>query len=225
LGLLSGSSTIVRYVAEAPPRLDRDALARAVSRRAFRELDLDGGDAPRSFGWVGIHDPLATELTATDLFFHQYLVLAFRYDRRAVPAKLLWLERRRAEAALRAEQDRPRLGRTARKQIKAEVEARLLVRALPVPRLFDCVWNLDNGKLYFSGKLRAATEAFTQLFRETFGVAPMPLIPYLNAEHVGLAPAIVERVRAVEPSHLVVEPVREPRDAEVPRLPLEEAGA
>jgi len=224
VGFLSSSSTVVRFAADPPPTLDRDAVARAVSRRAFRELDLDGGDSPKSVGWVAIHDPLATELTATDLFFHQYLVVGFRYDRRAVPAKLLWLERRRAEEKLRAELDRPRLGRAARQQIRAEVEARLLVRALPVPRLFDCVWNLQNGKLYFSGRLRAATEAFSEHFRETFGVTPVPLIPYLNVEHVGLGAGIVDRVRGADPSSLVAEAAPADRD-DVPHLPLAEAGA
>ena len=32
---------MVRFVAEAPRRVDREALAAAVSRRAFREIDAD----------------------------------------------------------------------------------------------------------------------------------------------------------------------------------------
>jgi hypothetical protein len=63
-------------------------------------------------------------------------VLGFRYDRRAVPAKLLALERRREEAALAAARGVERIGRAARKQIKLEVEARPLGGALPVARLF-----------------------------------------------------------------------------------------
>jgi DNA recombination-dependent growth factor C len=222
MGLLSASSTVVRFVAQAPARLDREAFARAVSKRAFRELDPAGGDASQACGWVGIHDPLATTFTPADLFFQHHLVVGFRYDRRTVPAKLLFLERRRAEAALKIERNTDRLGAAARKQIKADVEARLLARALPAPRLFDCVWNLEAGRLYFTGKLRVAREAFADLFRETFGVAPVPLIPYLAAEHVGLSPRSVEAVRAVEPASFV--PVEAPdRDQHVPRLPL--AGA
>src|SRR4051794_17020403 len=170
MGLLAASSTVVRLVAPPPSPLDRDALARAISRHAFRELEPDGGDVSQACGWVGIHDPLATELAPADVFFQHYLALAVRWDRRAVPAKLLYLERRRAEAALREERGTDRLGAAARRQVKADVEARLLLRALPVPRLFDCVWNLANGRVYFTGKLRAAREAFTELFRQTFGV-------------------------------------------------------
>ena len=99
MGLLSTSSTVVRFVATPPARLDRDAVARAVARRAFRELDPEGGDAAQAAGWVGIHDPLATDFSPADLFFQRWLAVGFRWDRRAVPAKLLWLERRRAEAA------------------------------------------------------------------------------------------------------------------------------
>lgn len=222
MGFLSSSTTVVRFVAVPPRRLDREAVARAVGRRAFREAEADGLAVAQSFGWVGIHDPLATELTPADLFFQQYLVVGFRYDRRTVPAKLLWLERRRAEEALKAERGAERLGKADRQQIKSDVEARLLARALPAPRLFDCVWNLETGRLYFSGKLRVATEAFGAVFRETFGVAPVPLIPYLAAEHTGLAPHLLEALRAAEPSRFTDEPDTATRD-DVPRLPLEEA--
>jgi hypothetical protein len=225
MGLLAASTTVVRFVAPPPSPLDRNALARAVSKRTFRELDPDGGDTSQSAGWVGIHDPLATDLDAGDVFFQHYLAVGFRWDKRAVPAKLLYLERRRAEAALRTERGVDRLGAAARKQVKAEVEARLMLRALPVPRLFDCVWNLENGRVYFTGKLRAAREVFTDLFRQTFGVAPVPMIPYLAAEHVGLAPRIVEAVRAVEPSSFLPPsaPVRDGNG--IPRLPLAAAEA
>ena len=218
MGFLSSTSSIVRFVAAPPRRLDREAVATAIRRRLFRELRDDDAGAPHASGWIGVHDPLATELTAADLFYQHYLVIGFRYDRRAVPPKLLALERRRAEAALAAERGVERLGRAARKQLKLEVEARLLARALPVPRLFDCVWNLDTGRLYFSGKLRVAREAFCETFAETFGVAPVPLIPYLAVEHLGLGSHTVERVRAVQPVSLV--PAASPMD--VPMLPLEE---
>lgn len=219
MGFLSSTSSIVRFVAAPPRRLDREAVAKAVSRRIFRELRDDDGGAPHASGWVGVHDPLATDLTPADLFYQHYLVVGFRYDRRAVPPKLLALERRRAEAALAAERGVERLGRAARKQLKIEVEARLLTRALPVPRLFDCVWNLDSGRLYFSGKLRVARDAFCEAFGETFGVAPVPLIPYLAVEHLGLGSHTIERVRAAEPARFVA---GAPPSADVPVLPLEE---
>ena len=95
-----------------------------------------------------------------------------------------------------------------------------MARALPVPRLFDCICNLETGHVYFTGKVRAAREAFTEYFRLTFGVSPVPLIPYLAAEHVGLDPHHVEAVRAVEPASLVAEEAPRVRD-DVPRLPIE----
>ena len=79
-----------------------------------------------------------------------------------------------------------------------------------------------TGHVYFTGKVRAAREAFTEYFRLTFGVSPVPLIPYLAAEHVGLDPHHVEAVRAVEPSSLVPAADTRIRD-DVPRLPIEPA--
>jgi len=219
VGVLSASTSIVRFVARPPARLQRDAIAGAVSRRVFREPELDIGDVREASGWVGIHDPLATALGPADIFFQHYLVVAFRWDRRVVPPKLLWLERRRLEEQRKAERGVERLSAPERREVRDEVVARLMARALPVPRLFDCIWNLETGHVYFSGKVRAAREAFTECFRQTFGVAPVPLIPYLAAEHVGLEPRQVEAVRAVEPARLADEAPRVRDD--VPRLPID----
>jgi DNA recombination-dependent growth factor C len=216
VGFLSASTSVVRYVAVAPARMDRDAIAKAVTKRAFRESDPEIGDPRQAWGWVTIHDPLLVTFTPSDLFFHHYLVLGFRYDKRLVPPKLLFLERRRLENERKAGRGLTKLGAAERREIKDEIAERLVARALPTPRLFDVVWNVDTGRVYFSGKLRAAREAFADCFRETFGVAPVPLIPYLAAEHVGLGARDVDAVRAVEPSSMTGTDSRD----EVPRLPL-----
>ena len=221
MGLLSASTSVVRFVAIAPARMERDAIARAVSRRAFRDAEVEVGESRQTWGWVAIHEPLQTTFTPADLFFHHYLVTGFRYDKRLVPPKLLWLERRRLENERKAARGTAKLGAAERREIKDEIAQRLATRALPTPRLFDVVWNLQTGRVYFSGKLRAAREAFTDCFRETFGVAPVPLIPYLAAEHVGLDVRQVEAVRAVEPARLVADAA----PADVPRLPLAQSAA
>jgi recombination associated protein RdgC len=224
VGFLSASSSVVRYLAVAPARMERDAIAKAVTKRAFRESDPEIGDPRQAWGWVTIHDPLLTSFTPADLFFHHYLVLGFRYDKRLVPPKLLYLERRRLENERKAVRGVTKLGAAERREIKDEIAARLVARALPTPRLFDVVWNVETGRVYFSGKLRAAREAFADCFRETFGVAPVPLIPYLAAEHVGLAPRQVDAVRAVEPSAMTAAPAVDPHEG-VPRLPIAPAHA
>ena len=222
MGLLSASHTVVRFIAPPPARIDREAIAAAVAKRAFRDSEPGADDATATCGWIGIHDPLFTHFTPADLFFQNRLVVGFRYDRRAVPAKLLFLERRRAEAIRLAELGYERLPRVIRNEIKEEVQARLMLRALPAPRLFDCVWNLDNGRVYLTGKAKAIRDAFQDLFRETFGVQPIPMIPYLAAEHVGLGERIVEAVRSADPSSLASEPTP-PTHSEVPHLSFEEA--
>jgi len=217
VGLLAASSTTVRLQAAPPKPLDRTAVAAAVQHRAFR--DLEPSDAPIAVGWVGIHDPLATVFNPTDLFHRHYLAVGMRYDRRRVPPRLVYLERRRLEAERCAREGKARLGAAMRREIKDEVQARLAARALPEPRLFDCVWNLDTGQLYFTGKQRLVLEAFVDLFRQTFGVVPVALVPYLAVAQLGLSAREVELVRAAEPSLLTS---RLPAP-ELPRLPLEEA--
>ena len=205
MGFLSASSSIVRFDARPPGRIDRDALCEAVNRRAFREHDEDGLPKQEAFGWTAIHDPLVTEVEPSDIFFQQYVVLGFRYDRRVAPAKLVRLETRRAEEERRLSQGLERLGRAVRKEIKEEVTARLLLRALPSPSLFECAWDLERHTVYFTGKPRGPREAFQTLFRETCGVSPIPVIPYLAVERIGLAASMVNAVRGAHPSRFSIE--------------------
>jgi DNA recombination-dependent growth factor C len=216
MGFTSATASVLRYVAPVPSTFDRNAVAAAVTQRGFRPLAPEDG-AQRG-GWVGIHDPLATELGPADLFFQQYLAVGFRFDRRVVPAALLRLERRRLEGERAREQGVARLGAKARREIKIEVEARLVSQALPAPHVVDCAWNLERGRLYLSGGGRALREALLDLFRSTFGVHPVPMIPYVAAEHVGLGAGTVTALRAVEPT--VLAQAAAPARPDVPSLPI-----
>lgn len=216
MGFTSATTSAFRYVARPPASFDRVVAAAAVTKRGFRPLAAEDG-AQRG-GWVAVHDPLVTDLGPADLFFQHYLVVGFRFDRRAVPAQLLRLERRRVEQERAREQGVPRLGAKARREVKIEVEARLVSQALPAPRIVDCVWNLERGRLYLSGGARALREAFLDLFRATFGVHPIPMIPYVAAEHVGLGAGTVTALRGVEAA--VLAPGRAPERPGVPTLPI-----
>ena len=216
MGFLSTSGSVFRFAAAAPARIDRQTIATAVQGRAFRELaDEDDGTAQR-IGWVGIHDPLCTTFTPADLFFEHYLAVSFRFDRRSVPGRLARLERRRLERERSAARGGERLGAAERREIKMEVDQRLMRRALPVPRIVDCLWNLESGFVYLTGGARSVREAFADLFRHTFGVMPIPMIPYLAAEHVGLSAHVIDQVRRAEPTILTPQA----RHAEVPQLPI-----
>src|SRR5262249_21737632 len=127
------------------------------------------------------------------------------------------LERRRLERERAAARGAVRLSAAERREIKDEIASRLVAQALPAPRLFEVIWNLETGRVYFSGKLRAAREAFGDCFRRTFGITPVPLIPYLAAEHVGLGAGTVAAVRAVEPASLIAAPAPDPAPREPER--------
>jgi hypothetical protein len=199
--------------------MERGAIATpSESARSARATPRSATRSSHGAG-ITIHDPLLPAFTPADCFFHHYLVLGFRYDKRLVPPKLLMLERRRLEERAQGDARVSKLGAAERREIKDEIHERLIARALPTPRLFDVVWNVDTGRVYFSGKLRAARDAFTDCFRETFGVVPVPLIRNLAAEHMGLKPSQVDAFRAVEPATFVGvgEP---PASDDVPRLPI-----
>ena len=188
MGFLSASTSVVRFVATAPSRIEREAIAQAVTRHAFRESDPEMGDPRQAWGWIAIHDPLLTTFTPADLFFHHYLVLGFRYDKRLVPPKLLMLERRRLERereaarGVRVRSARPSAARSRTRSRRAWSRG-------PCRRRDSSTWcgtSRPDASTSAASSAPHARRSPTASAR-TFGVTPVPLIPYLAAEHVGLS--------------------------------------
>lgn len=202
MGFLSASSTIVRFHAPPPARINRQEMRDAVERHVFRATEDAGLPREERFGWVAIHDPMVVSLDETDLFFQDQLLIGFRYDKRSVPAKLAWMERRIAERERREQDGVERLSLSIRREIRDDVTDRLMQKALPVPRLFECAWNLKTGVLLFTTRTGTVQEAFTTTFRETFGITPTPLIPWFVAERIGLPARTVDSFRKQAPAEI-----------------------
>ena len=176
----------------------------AVERHVFKEGSSEGLPREERFGWVAVHDPMVTTFDETDLFYQDRLLLGFRYDKRSVPAKLAWMERRVAERERREQDGVDRLNLAIRREIRDDVTDRLMQKALPVPRLFECAWDLKTGVLLFTTRTGTVQEAFTTTFRETFDITPTPLIPWFVAERIGLPARTVDSLRKQAPAEIAV---------------------
>lgn len=170
-----------------------------VRMHRFEPLQVDA-EEDVSYGWVPIDDPLSDEFQTTTLFLNQYVVLALRMDRWAVPPALLKAVVKNAEREKRIETKRDHLSRTERGEILDRERVKLKKESLPAVRLIDFYWNVDTGQLRFGTHARAVNEVFCDLFERTFSLELVPDGPYISALHCGLEGELIGQLADVEPA-------------------------
>jgi hypothetical protein len=113
-----------------------------------------------------------------------YVVLTMRVDERKVSPAVLKKCVLKEEERIKRERQVPRLGRSALMEIKERVRAELVRKSVPVPSVYDVVWNLSDGTVLFFSTSKKALVLIEELFKETFGVSLVLQIPWNTAFHI-----------------------------------------
>lgn len=187
MGLLANTVSICQFqVIGDLPTDDLFAWASAhLGSQAFRPIDR--GSEELSFGWVHLDDPKESSFFAPQDFWRDhYLTFALRRDQRRVPAALLKPHMEKAEADfLAAHPGLQRVPRQHREELRDAVRGALLAQTLPVPALFDVVWDIRSGRLTLASLNAKVVELFETLFRQTFTELRLVTIhPFARAEAV-----------------------------------------
>jgi len=201
VGFISSSTSFTRFqIPEAvAPGLYADAINR-LKKFAFRDIDESAEE--RSFGWVSMENMLDSRWSAAPPEKGEYLAFTMRLDtRRVAPAvfkKHLQIALLRADAEAK-EQGRKGISRERKKELKEQVRLKLMARALPVPAVFDVVWNTTTSVVYLATTNSKVCDMFINLFTDTFELHLEPLSPYhLAVRLVGTeAQARLEQVEPV----------------------------
>ena len=83
-----------------------------------------------------------------------------------------------------AETGRQRLSSSQRRELKEYVKESLKKSTLPSIQVFDLVWDTSQGLAYFASLSIKARERVEDLFKRSFGLTFIPLVPYLRAEEL-----------------------------------------
>jgi DNA recombination-dependent growth factor C len=148
----------------------------------FRDIDASADE--RSFGWCCFEDMLDSAWKGAPPEKGVYLAFGLRLDtRRIAPAVMkkhltLALESYRLSLA---EQGRKAVSREEKEEIKDQVRLKLMARSLPIPAVFDVVWNTQTGRILLGSTRDKIQEMFEELFFHTFGIRAVPLLPYFLA--------------------------------------------
>ncbi|MFW6054437.1 MAG: recombination-associated protein RdgC [Thermodesulfobacteriota bacterium] len=183
MGFLSASASFVRYrVIDEVPKGIWPRVTDLLQEHCFR--DIDKSSEERSFGWVSIDNMLDNSWSEAPVYKGEYLAFALRVDTRRIPPAVfkkhyqITLE----EALNKAkEQGKKFIGREQKKELKEQVRLRLLTRTLPVPAVFDVIWNSRINRVYFASTQAKMRSLFEDHFTQTFKLHLEPLTPFYLA--------------------------------------------
>ena len=187
MGILANSVSLCHYriVGQLPAGDQMTWVGERLAAKGFRSIDH--GAEELSVGWVELDDPQQSDFGNPDSYQRDHwLTFSLRRDQRRVPAGLL---RAHMELAVREFLGRnpglQRVPKGKRDELKEAVHGALLARTLPVPSVYDALWDTRLGIVSFAALSPKATELFETLFKQTFdGLHLVPLAPYRRAEGI-----------------------------------------
>lgn len=201
MGILSGRATYQSfYVLGEPPAGFHETYAEMIRRNQFVPIDKYA-EADQSVGWVLADDILESEpIWDRVLVSGEYLTLALRVDALRVPAPILKATLKRAYEDYKRENNREHLSKLLKMEIKDRVMIDFRRKILPNIKAYDWVWNLRDGKVYFSGTSSKMIDTFIELFEATFDIRLASHAPYTALLYGGFAQDIPEKVLQLEPT-------------------------
>ena len=166
------SGSFRRYlVPGVRPAPTDESLYEELRENRFRSID-DAPIADPSVGWVSTGTFSSTDFRPETVFLGPVARLRMRVDRKRLPSNAVKV--RLAEAV---NEMGGKVARSAKNELKLEIEKELLSRTVPATALFEVYWRPREEMLLFSSTSAQAHDQFSNLFRHTFGVAPQPASP------------------------------------------------
>lgn len=183
MGLLSRTATFVRYTVEGQlPENFWEFAAERIAHYSFQDID-DTFDE-YSIGWVAVDNMFDSSFAHASYAIGDYIILSLRIDERKVSKTLLNKFFLKEEERIKKKTQTPRLSRNQQIRLKEDIRLQLVKKALPLPSVYDIVWNLaDNSVLFFSTSTRAQS-ILEDFFKECFGLTIILQVPYLAAANL-----------------------------------------
>jgi len=166
-------------------------IGEALTQHGFRSIEHK-----QSQGWVQLDDFQESGFAGEHTYRREhYVTFSLRCDQRKLPAALLKPYLKKAEADwLEANPKYKRVPKLQRDALRDAVRGSLFARTLPVPAIYDAVWDTRSNLVSFTSLGSRATEAFTTLFSKSFdGLRLVPYHPMARAARVAdaaLQPAL-----------------------------------
>ncbi|RVU42988.1 hypothetical protein EA187_14225 [Lujinxingia sediminis] len=203
MGALSGTlSYKLFYVQGEVPENWQELYLQQIRKNAFKPLKPEDEEEV-SEGWVPVERPLQISFDLHTLLFDHFINLGFRQDKYAIPSALLKAHVEEAEREYMIQNDKQRLSKFEREDIKIMVKRKLKEKQLPRMKVIDMSWDLQKGRVRFWSQSGNVCELFQGYFEDTFGLKLLPGNPYINAVQLEPGPEKIEELAVVEPTNFI----------------------
>jgi len=200
MGAIKGTLTYTTYYVENEPVEGfREVLVQELENHRHREIDVEAG-RDQSLGWVVMGAPWSREFTWDNVFLDPYICVSLRNDRIRIPATTLRAYMAEREAIFLDERGGSSLDRKERKVLKDDLLMQLRRRAIPDIKVFDVMWNVQEGILRFWAQNRGICDAFEELVHRSWGLKLIPQSPYSAATRYVDEPKVEAAILELDPS-------------------------
>lgn len=170
--------------------------------RKYAMIDIDDTADERGYGWTNFDDMLDLDFATSSPRKSEFIVFAFRVDtRRVAPAiikKHVTIALRQEEAKM-AELGKKYISKDRKKEIIEQVKLRLRARTLPIPAVFEVIWDYSHKTIYFASVQRKVIDMFTEYFVRSFDVHVEQVLPYSLAQNI-LGSGCEDKLDELEPT-------------------------
>lgn len=172
--------------------------------KKFAFKDIDDLPEMRSFGWVNFDDFLDCAWHESPPQKGEYFVFSLRLDTRRIPVGVV---KKHLLVALREEKSRMTenqnfISRDRKKEIREQVMLKLRQRFLPVPAVFDVIWNIRKNEIWFASTQEKIIDLFMECFLATFNAHLEQLGPVALAENI-VGDSGLAKLDALEPAKFI----------------------
>lgn len=202
MGILNNTVSICQFqiLGTMPETELAEWVGERLTRDGFRSIELSSEEL--SIGWVQLADYQESAFNGLDTFQHDhYLAFSLRRDQRKLPAALLKPYILKAEEEwLAANPQFKRVPKQQREELRDAVRGKLFSKTLPVPAIYDTVWDTRSNTIIFSSLGSVAVDLFVDQFKKSFdGLRLVPVHPVARAGQVideALQPALTRANRS-----------------------------
>lgn len=181
MGIKSASQSFTRFKIIDP--VTDDLLLRLPDRlRLFAFRDIDDTSETRSFGWVPHDDMLNLEWENASPKIGAYIIFSLRLDTRRIPPSVI---KKHVALALKKEakpEGRNFISKNRKKEITESVTNYLLSRTLPIPAVFDTLWNVGKNEVFFFSVQNKMIDLFMEFFLNSFELRLERITPFSLAQ-------------------------------------------
>jgi hypothetical protein len=196
MGILNNTVSICQFQIHGTlPSADLATwVGASLSRDGFRSIEQTSEEL--ATGWVELGDYQNSDFADPHTFQHDhYFAFALRRDQRKLPTTLLKPYIQQAEEQwLAANPQFKRVPKQQHEALRDAVRGNLFARTLPVPAIYDAVWDTRSNLVTFCSISTRAVDLFVDLFKKSFdGLRLVPLHPMARASQVvddSLRPAL-----------------------------------